>query len=814
MPKPRDGSPRDDGHFPPKPKLRDGSSDDDGHFPPKKSYSRAGSHPNGAGADLPPKPHPRDGSQPNGADGHFQGKPLPSPSKKTKAAALYQLLQRLSPERRRSLIERSFSQRQRLALERWILDARPSPSPARGVRRKRSAEPMDKACQGRGVHCRVHGGRRLYRAHAAVGPFSVASRYDAKRATAERFRDVLAAMARRVAKARCAEEVEELFRRALVEEPRKWGLNGREDMRLCFTASVPAKHWVGRSLATPRFGLTELDLGLQAWQRLTQARSDLNMRAPFQQTHDSERAWLSLSQAYVDVWAGHGRSVAAKLSALRVRRLRATRKAWRASSVPREYLPSLAVLGVFLTRVLLWDYKQELGFAQDVLKKSLSWDSLLLGEKQEDAIASRVAEGRLKVFKAMTTFWAIAADLLLSLICVLPQLGSTDFEASPQFWSCLVAAITLRYCARPAVALTDATMQRVGILLNLLALGIGIGVSRQLQPALAAGRILIGIMSLDPIRTSVTNIVLSPLYICVAMAKEPSCDQSCMSSSIASEVFVVIQIALVCLQLDWSLRNREAVNMRLEANGRDVEISCNAAHRILTAACDACVQLTSSYEIVQPQQAFCHLVGESMLEGRSMLDFIHPSDQQRFLDAMNHSEPSANALALELVGPRGQSCDAQIYHARLHALGVEHLLGVVVTQTESMWRAYSNTSNDHSSNSHSSRGSGCDLIRQLLEQRQENEALKATCAQDEWVPLDGLDSVSLVIDATDIHAGFMIKAAQFHFGGSGQDCPNLMEWVAEKNQETMYCWIQDHVNAFAQGQSCFGLRFPGSLAGG
>ena len=47
-----------------------------------------------------------------------------------------------------------------------------------------------------------------------------------------------------------------------------------------------------------------------------------------------------------------------------------------------EYLPSLAVLGVFLTRVLLWDYKQELGFAQDVLKKSLSWDSLLLGEKQ------------------------------------------------------------------------------------------------------------------------------------------------------------------------------------------------------------------------------------------------------------------------------------------------------------------------------------------------------------------------------------------------------------------------------------------------
>lgn len=171
----------------------------------------------------------------------------------------------------------------------------------------------------------MHGGRRLYRAHATVGPFSVASRYDAKLATAERFRDVLCAMSKRVAVARSIEEVEQFFREALVEEPRKWGLNGREDMRLCFTASVSAKHWVGRSLATPRFALTELEDGLRAWHKLRQARKSFLLsplsnvfNTSFLTQQELDTAWCSLSQAYVEVWASSGRrGAAAKLHALR-----------------------------------------------------------------------------------------------------------------------------------------------------------------------------------------------------------------------------------------------------------------------------------------------------------------------------------------------------------------------------------------------------------------------------------------------------------------------------------------------------------------
>lgn len=32
--------------------------------------------------------------------------------------------------------------------------------------------------------------------------------------------------------------------------------------------------------------------------------------------------------------------------------------------------------------------------------------------------------------------------------------------------------------------------------------------------------------------------------------------------------------------------------------------------------------------------------------------------------------------------------------------------------------------------------------------------------------------------------------------------PNLLEWVQPDTRQTLFCWIQDHVNAFASGTSC------------
>ena len=32
--------------------------------------------------------------------------------------------------------------------------------------------------------------------------------------------------------------------------------------------------------------------------------------------------------------------------------------------------------------------------------------------------------------------------------------------------------------------------------------------------------------------------------------------------------------------------------------------------------------------------------------------------------------------------------------------------------------------------------------------------------------------------------------------------PNLMEWVMPDSRPQIFCWLQDHVNAFISGQTC------------
>lgn len=166
----------------------------------------------------------------------------------------------------------------------------------------------------RGVHCRLHCGRKLFRAHAAVGPFSVSTRYDANLTTIVRFRNVLFAMSRQVAVANSPEEVESSFKRAVIEIPRKHGLNAREDMGLCFTVSVAAKHWVGRPLHTPRFRVADIEDGLCAWRRLREARGLVycgpSNRYTLRRRHSSDElrdAWIPLSKAYLDIWKDLGR---------------------------------------------------------------------------------------------------------------------------------------------------------------------------------------------------------------------------------------------------------------------------------------------------------------------------------------------------------------------------------------------------------------------------------------------------------------------------------------------------------------------------
>mmetsp|Transcript_21212 Transcript_21212/g.73038 ORF Transcript_21212/g.73038 Transcript_21212/m.73038 type:complete len:580 (-) Transcript_21212:158-1897(-) len=318
------------------------------------------------------------------------------------SAKWFNALRKLSPEARRCLIECRLSERERLALERWILEQRSATVKARSrllekarhgpitwnqwqqliassgrlvqtaefsteVEKWRSwnqqgydvlqaccgtgsrqddashgGSKVDEAMQFSGIVCRWYGGRCAYAATGTVKGFRLFTRFDRDLVVAVRFRNVLIGIREAVhclcgtldgGSRNCAEalevcavdstRLEDVFRHAVVEEPRKWGVDADRDMGLRFSICIGARYWVGRQLLSPRFPISAIDDGLCAWRRLKEARSVVYLgptnRYSILQRHtplELQAAWRQLRKVYLDicVMAGKDREkVAASL---------------------------------------------------------------------------------------------------------------------------------------------------------------------------------------------------------------------------------------------------------------------------------------------------------------------------------------------------------------------------------------------------------------------------------------------------------------------------------------------------------------------
>jgi len=279
--------------------------------------------------------------------------PLPGRSPQLSAEwQIYELLKRLPADQRRSMLARRFTQCQRLALERWIVlnhdggSARnsipkefPNPS-AKGVRedlncskRRDRTTHYTAVCDDildvapvirsrsksrlHGIHSCQRGGRPLYCASIIAGPFLISTKFGRDLPLVLRFREVLLAIQVRLAsvanRVGMPSKIEAEFRAALVEEPATQGLDPIADMGLRFVALVAAKYWVGNTLRTPRFRVSNLDHGVQAWLRLNEARAlifqgrtnrftILRRHTPLQLS----AAWARLRETYIDVWVQAG----------------------------------------------------------------------------------------------------------------------------------------------------------------------------------------------------------------------------------------------------------------------------------------------------------------------------------------------------------------------------------------------------------------------------------------------------------------------------------------------------------------------------
>eukprot|EP00931_Biecheleriopsis_adriatica_P019792 TRINITY_DN13390_c0_g2_i1.p1 TRINITY_DN13390_c0_g2~~TRINITY_DN13390_c0_g2_i1.p1 ORF type:complete len:382 (-),score=73.17 TRINITY_DN13390_c0_g2_i1:21-1166(-) len=242
---------------------------------------------------------------------------------------LWRLLQRLPTERRRSLLERSFSEQQRLLLERWVL-GRPSPPQLRSPsKRQTSKVPRTtvrctrrigkaKCAEGprslAGTDASPHlpGIMRCYRgkaqncyfaAHAYVGCLQLLSKTERRLEVALRHLAVLLCIRRRFDVEAQGSTFESRFRAAVFGALSELDADP-EAIGLRFVVSIRTL-WISSPLRSPPYRIAELEAGLCARRLLWEARAGFPHSAAPGLGPVSfaavEAAWAKLRQAYARI---------------------------------------------------------------------------------------------------------------------------------------------------------------------------------------------------------------------------------------------------------------------------------------------------------------------------------------------------------------------------------------------------------------------------------------------------------------------------------------------------------------------------------
>lgn len=263
-------------------------------------------------------------------------------------ARLYRLLQKLEPRARQVALSKQFTERQRLALERWILSEKaltPSEKEDLSGNLKSISEGQLRKMHDRpprsghlGIHTSPKNGRERYCSCLHAGPFFLSTGYFSDISKVIGFRPLLELIRERVAAHGYANGemsagiLEDSFRASLNEVATCFGQQALDDMKLRFSILVPAKYWVGSVLKTPQYETScpqSLGAGLGAFKRLCEARHPIypgpTNRYSILRRHsptDLEAAWQRIRRTYVDVWAEAGyccRRVITRLLQLEVR---------------------------------------------------------------------------------------------------------------------------------------------------------------------------------------------------------------------------------------------------------------------------------------------------------------------------------------------------------------------------------------------------------------------------------------------------------------------------------------------------------------
>lgn len=483
---------------------------------------------------------------------------------------------------------------------------------------------------------------------------------------------------------------------------------------------------------------------------------------------------------------------------------------------------------VVITRLLFWDFRHEVPFMLDVL--NLTVKRFTVARRGRDSLPSaegRMQQGRQRSFKAAAIAWCLTADFYFAILYALKDESTTLLQwlCAPHVLGGAVCWVVLRTCSRPAFHATEAFLERFLVLLLVVCVLSSQTMPKEMLPCLSCCRMMVSIMFLNPFQAVKINLLLSPIQIALQLGSWSQMSQTSPPSPFAwtsfllnctNEGHILVFIAISSCYLDASLREKVMATMKMEAKTGEAEANLAAARKLLKVTCDSSLQLTEKLEIMAPERAFLEMLGSesSEVEGRSFLDFISPSDRQRFVDVVQTSsiyESPAGSLSVHLVTPENpeSSCEVRLYHVKIHTekpssldsdgseLPVQHLLGAtqITTQTKE-----------------SPRAQGSQDMRFLLGECPPGPKTKSGVSESALTDLvtvttsqtglSGLEDIKLTIDAMSLHEGFLIQSAEFNFDTRVAACylPNLMEWVQPEAHQRLFCWIQDQVNAIAAGK--------------
>ena len=274
-----------------------------------------------------------------------------------------------------------------------------------------------------------------------------------------------------------------------------------------------------------------------------------------------------------------------------------------------------------------------------------------------------------------------------------------------------------------------------------------------------------------------------------------------------SEIVLLLGLVVAHYKQQGSLYTQISASMRAETSMQENLSLGDAAKRLLTVTCDACVSLSEELRILKPPASLNHLLGSDELDGKSFLDYV--SDPQRIANFINSSATYAEGTAtpsschVQILSANG-SFNAEIFHVKIYggASTSRHFIGIAADNQQK-----DSVKADDTSGHDMKFLLGCNTGGQENLQRNDRESISTRF----WQDLEEISSAKILVDAMAPEAGFVVKSASFEFAElleGREKLPNLLEWVEPSCRRRVLIWVQDTVNAQYGGRS-FEETLPG-----